>query len=297
MRLNHLLLALLVTFIWGTNFVFIEIGLRELPPFLFAALRFLLVALPLVFILARPAVKYTQLASYGVLIGFGQFGLMYWAMQDDITPGLASLVIQIQVFFTILLAAAFLREAIHPGQWFALGICALGLALIMLYTDGQTTLTGLAVILVAALSWAGANLIVKQCGAVDIIAFIAWSSLFAAPPLLGMSLYLEGWETLRDSLSNAGINSWAVLIWQSIGNTLLGYGLWNMLLNRYKAAVVTPWALLVPIFGLAASALSLGETMPWWKWAAALLIISGLLLNLRAIHPRAATRKSSSTPP
>ena len=280
MRLQHQFLALLVTFIWGTNFVFIEIGLRELPPFLFAGLRFLLVALPLVFILPKPAASWSQLASYGVLIGFGQFGLLFWAMQDNITPGLASLVVQAQVFFTILLTATLLSETIQRTQWLALTLCAAGLLLIILYTDGQTTLVGLTTVLVAALSWAGGNLVVKQCGKVDIIAFIAWSALFAVPPLLTMSFYFEGGETMLRSVRNAGMNSWGVLIWQSVGNTLLGYGLWNMLLNRYSAAVITPWALLVPVFGMAASALALNELMQWWKWAAALLIISGLSINL-----------------
>ncbi len=286
MRLQHQFLALLVTFIWGTNFAFIEIGLRELPPFLFAGLRFLIAALPLVLILPKPAVTWTQLASYGVLIGFGQFGLMFWAMQDDITPGLASLVIQVQVFFTILLAAILFNETIQRSQWLALGICAAGLLLITLYTDGQTTVTGLALVLIGALSWAGANLVVKQCGKVNIIAFISWSALFAVPPLIALSFYFEGWERMYSSVHNAGLTSWSVLIWQSVGNTLLGYGLWNMLLNHYSAAVITPWALLVPVFGMAASAFILAEPMQWWKWAAALLIISGLAINLWSTHQK-----------
>ncbi|MGB1010844.1 MAG: EamA family transporter [Thiolinea sp.] len=282
MQFRHQLIALMVTFIWGTNFAFIEIGLRELPPFLFAGLRFTLAALPLVFFLRKPEASWTQLASYGFLIGFGQFGLMFWAMQEDITPGLASLVIQIQVFFTILFAAVFFKESIHRAQWFALTICAAGLLLIILYTDGQTTLTGLALILVGALSWAGGNLIVKQCGQVNIIAFIAWSALFAIPPLLAMSFMFEGPAIVLSSIREAGLTSWSVLLWQTIGNTLLGYGLWNMLLNRYSAAVVTPWALLVPVFGMAASALMLAEPMQWWKFSATLLIISGLAINLWA---------------
>lgn len=280
MRLQHQLLALLVTFIWGTNFVFIEIGLRELPPFLFAGLRFLLAAVPLVFILPKPKASWIQLASYGFLIGFGQFGLLFWSMQDNITPGLASLVIQIQVFFTILMAAVFFGETIRRAQWLALSICALGLLLIILYTDGHTTLTGLGVILIAALSWAGGNLIVKQCGQANMIAFIAWSTLFAVPPLFAMSFYFEGSELMQRSVTAAGFTSWGVLLWQTVGNTLLGYGLWNMLLSRYSAAVITPWAMLVPVFGMAASALFLGEPMQWWKWAAAMLIISGLSINL-----------------
>jgi O-acetylserine/cysteine efflux transporter len=282
MRIHHQLLALLVAFIWGTNFVFIEIGLRELPPFLFACLRFMLVAVPLVFILPRPQVPWWQLISYGVLIGFGQFGLLFWTMQDNITPGLASLVIQIQVFFTILLATFLFGESIRRSQWLALVISFSGLLLISLYTDGQTTLTGLGIVLIAAMSWAGGNLIVKRAGRINIIAFIAWSALFAIPPLALMSLSLEGWPAIQQGLTQAGAISWSVVLWQTIGNTLIGYGLWNMLLNEYSAALVTPWALLVPVFGMLASALALDEPMPWWKWLAALLIMAGLIINLYA---------------
>lgn len=280
MPIRHQLLALLVAFIWGTNFVFIEVGLRELPPFLFACLRFILVAFPLIFILPHPQVPWWQLISYGVFIGFGQFGLLFWAMQDNVTPGLASLIMQMQVFFTILLAGFLFRETISRSQWLALVISFSGLLLIGVYTDGQTTILGLIILLVASLSWAGGNLVVKRAGRINIIAFIAWSALFAIPPLALMSLYMEGWSAIEQGLTQAGWLSWSVVLWQTVGNTLIGYGLWNMLLSQHKAADVTPWALLVPVFGMLASALVLSEPMPWWKWLAAALIMAGLIINL-----------------
>ena len=97
MPITHQLLALFVTLIWGTNFVFIDVGLEQVPPFIFASLRFALMALPLVFFLPRPKVPWRYLVAYGILIGFGQFGLLFWVMQSHMSPGLASLVIQIQV--------------------------------------------------------------------------------------------------------------------------------------------------------------------------------------------------------
>ena len=116
MSLYHQAAALLVTFIWGTNFVLIRHALDELEPFTLAALRFFFVAFPLIFFLPKPKVKWRFIVAYGLLIGVGQFGLLFWAMQGDITPGLASLLIQLQVFFTVLLTVATLKEAVSPQQ-------------------------------------------------------------------------------------------------------------------------------------------------------------------------------------
>lgn len=282
MPITHQLLALFVTLIWGTNFVFIDIGLAQLPPFVFASLRFALVALPLVFFLPRPKVPWRYLVAYGVLIGFGQFGLLFWVMQSHMSPGLASLVIQVQAVFTIVLALLFFKEKVNLAQVVALVVSFAGVLLIAMQGHVDASLIGLAVILVAAISWAVGNLVVKQCGKVEIIAFLAWSSLFAVPPLALMSYYYEGPALIISSVSMATWQAWAIVLWQTLGNTLIGYGLWNFLLQRHSAALVAPWALLVPVFGMAASSVFLGESMPWWKFIAAVLIIAGLLINLRA---------------
>jgi O-acetylserine/cysteine efflux transporter len=280
MSKKHQLFAFIVTFIWGTNFVFIKIGLNELPPFLFAAIRFTLVALPLVFFLPKPKVSWGLTAAYGLFIGVGQFGLMFYAMRSDISPGLASLVLQIQVFFTIVLALLFFSESITKMQWLALMISFLGVGLIASQVGGNTSFLGLALALLAALSWAFGNITVKKVGKVDIIAFLAYSSLFAAPVLALLSFYFEGWTAIKTSLLSASMTSVYVVLWQTIGNTLIGYGLWNFLLNRYSASVVTPWALLVPVSGMGASYLLLNEPMPAWKLVAAGLILLGLVINI-----------------
>lgn len=295
MRIVHQCVALLVAFIWGTNFVFIRYGLDELEPFTFAMLRFVLVAFPLILVIPRPRTSWVNLASYGLFIGFGQFGLLYWVMRDNITPGLASLLLQMQVFFTVLLALVLANETIRRQQVVALCVSFLGLALIIGYTDGQTTHLGVAVALVAAASWACGNMIIKRAGDVDILAFLVWSSLFSVPPLALMALYSYGLDGIAGDLMQASWKAWSVVVWQSVGNTMIGYGLWNMLLNRYTAATVTPWALLVPVFGMSASAVLLAEPMPWWKLLAMVLIFAGLALNMTASRTwfRAANRQVS----
>ncbi len=279
LKLSDQLLAVLVVFIWGTNFVFIRYGLDELQPFTFAALRFAFVAVPLIFFLPRPQVSWLVIASYGLLIGVGQFGLLFWAMTADISPGLASLIVQMQVFFTVFLSAVFLKEKITLFQLGSLLICFVGLLTVITYTDGSTTLFGIGLVLAAGFSWACGNMVVKQAGSVNLIAFLAWSSLFAVPPLTLIAILLEGSQVLS-GIQNLSFTGWSVLMWQVIGNTLIGYGLWNWLLHRYDASLVAPWALLVPVFGMAASAVILNEPLPWWKLLAASLIFTGLTLNL-----------------
>ncbi len=278
--LKHLLLALAVVAVWGTNFVVIKLALGHLPPLLFAALRFTFAALPAVFLLPRPAVAWRNLAAYGLLIGVGQFGLMFIAINGHISPGLASLVVQVQVFFTIGLAMYFSGERLQRIQWLALLLASGGIAIILRHTDGNTTPLGLAMMLLAALCWAGGNLVAREAGRVNMVAYVVWSSLFAAPPLLLLSLFTEGWPAISSALLAADRSVWLAVGWQAWGNSLFGYAAWAWLLARHPAATITPTAMLIPLFGMGGAALWLNEDLPAWKLIAAALVVSGLALNL-----------------
>jgi O-acetylserine/cysteine efflux transporter len=278
--LRHALLGLAVVAVWGTNFVVIRIGLEHLPPLLFAALRFTFAFLPAAFFIPRPAVPWRQLAAYGLLIGTAQFGLLFIAMRADISPGLASLVIQIQVFFTIGLSMWLTGERVRSFQWCALALAASGIGVIAMNTGGSATPLGLALIILAALCWAGGNTVSRASGRVNMLAYMVWSSLFSAPPLYLLSLLFEGWPAIAEGLSRADLVTWGAVFWQSVGNTLFGYAAWAWLLSRYPAATITPLALLVPVFGMGASALWLGEPMQPWKLGAAALVLGGLALNI-----------------
>lgn len=277
---SHLLLALAVVAVWGTNFVVIKLALAELPPLLFATLRFIFAVLPAVFLLRRPAVPWRHLAAYGVLIGAGQFGLLYIAMNGHISPGLASLVVQVQVFFTIGIAMWGTGERLQPFQWAALALALAGIGVIALHTDASTTLTGLLLVLLAALSWACGNIVARSAQGANMLAYVVWGSVFSVPPLLLLSLVFEGPQAIAQGLRDASAGTWAAVLWQSVGNTLFGYAAWAWLLARHPAATVSPMALLVPVFGMAASAAWLGEGLPAWKLAAAALVLAGLSLNV-----------------
>ena len=286
LSLRHFLLGLGVVAVWGTNFAVIKLALAQMPPLLFATLRFTLAVFPAIFFLRRPAVPWHNLAAYGLLIGVGQFGLMFIAMNGHISPGLASLVVQTQVFFTIGLAMWLSGERAHPVQGVSLALAAAGIGVILLHTDGSATPLGLVLMLLAAMSWAGGNIVSRQAGRVNMLAYVVWSSAFAVPPLVVLTLWQEGWTPVHSALAHADATAWAAVAWQAVGNSLFGYAAWGWLLARYPAATVTPMALLVPVFGMGASAFWLGESLPGWKLLAAALVMGGLALNLLWPHLR-----------
>ncbi len=284
----HLLLAIAVMAVWGSNFVVIKFALAHLPPLTLAALRFTAVFLPAAFFLKRPQASWANLAAYGLLIGAGQFGTLFIALRADVTPGLASLIMQTQVFFTIGLSMWLTGERLKLVQIVALLLAVGGLAVILTHTDGSITLLGLGLLLIAALSWSGGNMVSRAAGKVDMLAYVVWSSVFAVPPLLALAFICEGSTSMLHGIRSADAVTWAAVAWQAVGNAMFGYGVWGWMLARYPAATVAPLALLVPVFGMTASAAVLGEPMQGWKLIAAALVMSGLALGI--LWPRIAQR-------
>jgi len=284
-------LALAVVFVWGTNFVVIKLGLNALPPLFFATLRFFFVFVPACFFLPRPGsvgesqsdkkyVAWSNLALYGVCIGLIQFGLLFIAMNGQISPGLASLVVQMQVFFTIALAMLRTGERLKAHQIAAFALAAAGMGIIATHNGQGASLLGVALVLIAAMGWALGNQAGREAGPVNMLAYVVWAAPFAFPPLLALSLILEGPAAIIAGIHRASFTTWAAVAYQSAGNTMFGYACWAWLLSRYPAATVAPMSLLVPVIGFAASATILGEPLPLWKIGATLLIMTGLAVNL-----------------
>jgi O-acetylserine/cysteine efflux transporter len=278
---SHLLLALAIVTVWGTNFVVIKLSLGAFPPFLFAALRYTFAFLPLVFFMPRPKVSWVNLCVYGLAVGVGQFGILYFAIDGRISPGLASLVIQTQVFFTIGFAMFFAKERLRTYQTLAVLVAMTGLGIIALHTDASTTFLGLALVVFTGFSWGVANTVSRRAGSINMLSYVVWASAFAIPPLFAISFLFEGgWEHMNTSLTSAPLGAWAGVLWQSWANTIFGYSAWAWLLSKHPAAVVAPAPLLVPIFGMGAAAYFLAEPLPLWKILAAGLVIAGLVINL-----------------
>lgn len=274
-----LLLALAVIVVWSSNFVVGWWGLQRVPPLALATLRFALSAFPAVLLIRRPAVSWASLVAFGAIMGLGQFGFLNLALRSSITPILTSIVVQMQAFFTVLLAALLLRERIGLHSVLALAIAAAGLGLIGVEAGAGATPTGIVLILFAALSWAGCNVIARASGATDMLAYVAWSCVFAVPPLLVLSLMVEGPDAFLDVFRHPSPGVAGVVIWQAAANTLFGYAVWNRLLARYQAASVAPLTLLVPVVTAVLAAVLLGEALQAWKIAACALVLLGLAVN------------------
>ena len=276
---RDLLLALCVVIIWGLNFVAIKWGVDEVPPYLLTALRYIGCALPAVFFIRRPAVSWGLLIAYGVTVGVLQFSFLFTAMRLGMPAGLASLVMQMQVFFTMGLAVLFLGE--RPG-WFQVSgalVALVGLVTIGAEHIGGAVLVPLLMTLVAALFWGISNIVTKRAGRVDMLGFVVWGSLIPPVPMLILSLLFEGPQAIGalSQMSLLGIGS---VLFIAYGSTLFGYGSWAVLLGRYPASTVAPFSLLVPVAGFAGAMVLLGEQVSTLEILGSLLIFVGLVVNV-----------------
>ena len=281
MKLSHLLMVLTVVALWGFNFVFIRLGLNGVPPILLVGLRFLLSAFPAVFFIRRPPCPWPALIKYGLVMFALQFTLLFSAMKLGMSPGLASLIMQLQAFFTMAIAAWVLRE--RPSAWKISGalISMTGIGLVAFHANlNDVTLPGLTLTLMGAMAWGCGNILSKKVGAVSPVALVVWGSLVACPVLLLLSLSIEGPQAIEQAITHMSWTSVGAIAYIVYFSTHISYSLWSYLLGIYPASSVAPFSLLVPIFGFMGSVLILGEPLPHWKIQAGILVISGLCFNI-----------------
>ncbi|VXC61498.1 cysteine and O-acetyl-L-serine efflux system [Enterobacterales bacterium 8AC] len=287
MTLRDRLLALLVVIIWGMNFVIIKYGLQGMPPFLLAGLRFLLVAFPAIFFIPRPKLPWRWLALYGLTMSFGQFAFLFCAIKVGMPAGLASLVLQAQVFFTLLLGMLVFAERLRIHHAIGIVVATLGMLLLAqasLRNQGAAVpIAGLLLTLGAAFSWAIGNLTNKKIMAIfpqqGILPLVVWSALIPIVPFLVCSGLFDDRQRVLDSLLHLQMSSVVVIVYLSFAATLLGYSIWGNLLARYETWRVAPLALLVPLVGLASAWLLMGEALSSLQIGGALLVLAGMTVN------------------
>jgi O-acetylserine/cysteine efflux transporter len=287
MSVRDILLALVIVLVWGFNFVVMKAGLEVLPPFLFAFLRFAFAAIPLVFFYRRPAVPWRLLWSYAFAQFTMQYAFLFVGLKLGMTAGLSSAVIQVQAFFTIGLGIAMLGEVPRRAQLYASALAIAGLGVIAWHVEGSTTLIGLLLVIIAALAWAFGNIYTRRIALsahaehrkIEAMSVVAWGSLLATIPLLALSLLFEGPTMIMQTIRQIEWRGAGAVLFNAYATTTLGFGAWSYLMGRYSTATVAPFALLVPIVGMTAAALILGETMHAWLLIAAALVVAGLAIN------------------
>ncbi|WP_097461316.1 EamA family transporter [Mangrovitalea sediminis] len=283
MAFRDVLIALSIVVVWGLSFVVVKWGLSDMPPLFFVTLRFAGVAV-LALVLPRPRLPWSHLAAYGLSWGAIQFGALFIAIQVGMPAGLASVVVQSQAFFTLILATFFLNEHWKIQQVVGLLCAAAGLWLIADSPRGEVPLLGFLLNLLGALGWAFGNIIVRRVvqreTRTDNVAFIAWASIIPALVLGALSLGVEGPHRIGASVTHMGLSAWTAVAYQAFGALLFGALMWNRLLSRYPANQVAPFSLLVPCIGLVSCALLLDEKTTAVQLVGTLLVMAGLLVNV-----------------
>lgn len=277
---GNLMLTLLVVVVWGLNFVAIKLGVEEMPPLLLTALRFTFTALPMVFFLPRPAVRWSLLAAFGIMLGAIKFGLLFSAIHLGMPAGLSSLVMQLQVFFTMGLAMALMGEQPGPVQLLGAALAFGGVAVLGLGKGSVAPAVPFLMTIAAAMAWGVANMIVKTAGKVDTLAFLVWASLFAPLPLFALSLILDGPGVVLASLAAPSLTSILSLAFIVGPSTLFAFAMWNSLLTRHPVWQVAPFALLVPVVGLFCGAMFLGEALTASALIGSAIVFFGLCINV-----------------
>jgi O-acetylserine/cysteine efflux transporter len=275
----HTAAALLIAATWGLNFTAIRFGLDEFTPFAFATWRFVLCALPILFV-PRPAIPWGTLAGIGGFMFTGQFVFLFFAMEAGLPPGLTSVLVQLQGPLTVVLAALFLRERATSGQWIGLAIAMVGVVVIARSVSDTAPLVAIVLALLSALTWAAGNLFFRSARGVSLFAVTVWASIIPPIPLAVAGLVLDGVEPTLAPILQPTWRGWLVLFYTVVPVMWLGYLIWGTLLRAYPAAKVGPVSLLVPCCALGFAALLVGEALTVWRLAGVAVVLGGLAIGL-----------------
>jgi O-acetylserine/cysteine efflux transporter len=280
MPVSHLLLTLLVVVVWGLNFLLVKVGLTEVPPLLLCTLRFFFASVPAIFFIKPPDVPFKLVASYGLFMFVLQFGFIFFGMNVGMPAGMASLIIQVQIFFSLLFSAVFLGEKPAAFQIAGSLVSFAGIALVSLHLDADMSVLGFVLVLAASASWGYGNLITKKMQTTNLLAVVVWANFLSIFPMLLLTFAFEGLSSFTFAYEHISWRGIAALTYIVYASTWLGYGVWTWLIARYSIGLIVPFVLLVPVVGMLGSTLLLGEPFQSWKMAAALLVISGLGISL-----------------
>ncbi len=274
------LLAALVATIWGFNFVVIDWGMDGVPPLVFVAVRFAAVVVPAIFLVKAPSAPWRTVAAVGLFMSLGQFAFLYVAMDAGLTPGLAALVLQAQVIFTIVIAAGVLREPPTRAQVVGVALGSVGLLVVALGRGGEITAVALALCLMAALSWGIGNVVSRSAGVVGGLSITVWSAAVVPVPVLLLSLVVDGPDAVSAGFAAFGWQAALSTLYTAGLASLVGYAVFNSLLARNESAYVVPWVLLAPVVAMTSAWLLLGQRPNSAEGLGGALLVVGVLVAM-----------------
>lgn len=286
-------LVVLVMLIWGFNFSMIKMGVTDVDPLLVVAARFALAVFPIIFFIPKPNVSWRYLFSYGVVFGVGVWGMASWSITAGVSSGMTSVLLQSNVLFSILVGVLVYKESMSRNKAIGSVLAMAGLVISIIGTQGNITPFGLALVLMASISWPIVSMIVKKANVKQVFAFNVWGMLFAPLPLVGLSIGLNGTDVLAQAYLAWDGSTTVAVLFQAYPTTLFGYWLWNRMLLKYPMSTVVPLNLLVPVFGVLSGWLIYDEVLSVTQIAASCVFLAGILLI--TLKPKAARTVPAKT--
>ena len=284
MNAKHVVMAFFIVVLWGLNFVALKIAVLSLPPIFLAGLRFLLISIPWIFFVEKPKVSKRQFITLPITLGVLQYSLLYYGMSTGLSAGLSAVILQTQSFFTVIMSTILIKEKLRLNEILGLLIGALGVMILLINNNGDIKIEAVLIILAAAISWGIANIQLKNLGNVNMVSFLIWISPFAAIVLFIISFILEYDLVLNIDFSNVEIKVFLSIFYTAYLSTVIGFTMWQYLLNKYKSVQITPYGLLVPVTGSIFGYIILSEVLEIYQIIAGIVIIIGLMvISLRGI--------------
>lgn len=282
---RHAALAALVALLWGLNFLAINASLGQFPPIFLVALRFAVLAIPTLLFIPLPKIPRRWILGYGFGFGTLQFLGLYLGMAAGFPTGLASLVLQASAPFTVLLGILFLGESLTPRRALSIIAAVLGLVLVGVSCGGAESWWPFWLVVIGAFGWAIGNISSRLAAPPRPLHLIMWMTVVPPLPMLALSLVVEGPGEILDAFAGAGetsaIPAWLGLAYTVILGTVVGSSIWVWLMKQHPAGVVAPFSMLVPIVGISAAWVVLGERPTLIEALGGLLVVGGVLWGSR----------------
>ncbi|EKO3989864.1 EamA family transporter [Vibrio fluvialis] len=298
MQGRDLLLIISVMAIWGFNFSMIKLGVSEMDPLLIAAARFFCATFPIIFFVRKPNVQWRYLMAYGLVFGTGIWGMASCSITFGLSSGMASVLLQTDVLTTVLVGVLLYKEVISARMAAGIVLSVVGLVVSIIYTNGNVTLAGVVFIMISAICWPLAGVIVRKSGTRSAFAFNIWGMLFASLPLVALSVGMNGWDVLSTTYQQWNSNAWISVLFQAYPTTVFGYWVWNKMVLKYPMSQLAPMTLLVSVFALLSGYAIYDEQLSLAQWVSCstFLLGIGLVLYPQSKKQPAFEKRTVSTP-